>query len=986
MFERVQILITETGSGRVARRITSLGDEAIRTARGINTLRGALYGIGATAAISGLVATSNSVVNMQNKLLTLTGSVDKARVLFDELGQAAIRSRSGFDETVTSFYRISNALEGYGYSGRDVIGMSETLNKLFISTGLSTAEAASSMYQLSQAFNKGKLDGDEFRTVAEASPKLLKLMAAEAGVTTEKLEEMRVKGQLSTTLLAETIRKNKDEIDRAFQATSTSISQAVTKLEISFKLLYEKFDRSTGATQVMVGAIDYLRDNLETFSRAAIAVAGTIATVLLPSLLRVGARLIAFAGMATPFGRVALGIAALTSSAIAFGDTMVLNEKTGLSFQNVYSAAVEVIGSDIAKLTAKASGMFTDILAAANINTGMISEIMIKSLLLFLSTIEKIVKGVIGVFSGAWEAAKSFFNRDGKSAGEAFKTGFMSVYEGNYILDTTKRILDKSADKALDDMFERFQREQAELEKQSLLDRKDKRTKETPEERTGRENAESFDKEFTKLMQEGEALKRLGMDRKIYNEQLAVSQKLKRELTQAENDAIATQVPLNEAARIRSDLLTEILPKEDERIKKAAILKQLLDEEKISQADYVRIMADMGGTFESHILRLDQEANSYRLIGTEKAAYLEQLRIEQDLKRSLTDQEKALNLEKVKNAEQAKLEGEILNSIQSPMELYKQQLMALNALKVDGAISQEQYNAKLAEFQLRLLEAQPAAVTFADGVLQQLQRMQLESRTILGDLGKQFSQIFGPGGTLASGIGDAVAQTIVFGKSFKDQIRGVAQSIVSQLISSLVKVGITMVQQALLGQTTMAGITASAGAQATAVGAAWAPAAGLASLATGGANAAGASTAITTILSLVTALAGSLFSGKGFSEGGYTGPVGVKQLAGFVHGQEFVVNAKATRKHRSTLEALNAGRDLGGAVMPAPGRPVSVSITNEIPEAAYEARQVDEDTVEIIARRIVRQEAAEVVAHDLRNPNSRMQKSLSQNTTARRRR
>lgn len=49
-------------------------------------------------------------------------------------------------------------------------------------------------------------------------------------------------------------------------------------------------------------------------------------------------------------------------------------------------------------------------------------------------------------------------------------------------------------------------------------------------------------------------------------------------------------------------------------------------------------------------------------------------------------------------------------------------------------------------------------------------------------------------------------------------------------------------------------------------------------------------------------------AGVGFAAGGYTGNGGIGQEAGVVHGQEFVVNAAATRQNRAMLEAMNAGR------------------------------------------------------------------------------
>jgi len=61
---------------------------------------------------------------------------------------------------------------------------------------------------------------------------------------------------------------------------------------------------------------------------------------------------------------------------------------------------------------------------------------------------------------------------------------------------------------------------------------------------------------------------------------------------------------------------------------------------------------------------------------------------------------------------------------------------------------------------------------------------------------------------------------------------------------------------------------------------------------------------------------GGLFGGIGhlfgFDEGGYTGSIGRTSVAGVVHGQEFVVSAAATARHRGLLEAINAGADVPG--------------------------------------------------------------------------
>ena len=70
----------------------------------------------------------------------------------------------------------------------------------------------------------------------------------------------------------------------------------------------------------------------------------------------------------------------------------------------------------------------------------------------------------------------------------------------------------------------------------------------------------------------------------------------------------------------------------------------------------------------------------------------------------------------------------------------------------------------------------------------------------------------------------------------------------------------------------------------------------------------GAVVAAALIATLKGAVAVAKAAANGFEEGGYTGDVGTKQVAGVVHGQEYVINAKATKKFRPVLEEMNKGR------------------------------------------------------------------------------
>lgn len=81
-----------------------------------------------------------------------------------------------------------------------------------------------------------------------------------------------------------------------------------------------------------------------------------------------------------------------------------------------------------------------------------------------------------------------------------------------------------------------------------------------------------------------------------------------------------------------------------------------------------------------------------------------------------------------------------------------------------------------------------------------------------------------------------------------------------------------------------------------------------ANVASFGAAGIAAAAATTAILQGLVAVARAAVSG--FKDGGYTGNGGINDVAGVVHGREFVVNAQATAKYRDVLEAMNNGRPL----------------------------------------------------------------------------
>lgn len=90
---------------------------------------------------------------------------------------------------------------------------------------------------------------------------------------------------------------------------------------------------------------------------------------------------------------------------------------------------------------------------------------------------------------------------------------------------------------------------------------------------------------------------------------------------------------------------------------------------------------------------------------------------------------------------------------------------------------------------------------------------------------------------------------------------------------------------------------------------------------------------------------------KGFKTGGYTGNIGTSQIAGVVHGQEYVVNAKATKRIGvDNLNKLNSGGSLGG---------VNIVINNYTNEKASVEQMPNGDFMVTIGKMIKQMSRAE---------------------------
>lgn len=184
---------------------------------------------------------------------------------------------------------------------------------------------------------------------------------------------------------------------------------------------------------------------------------------------------------------------------------------------------------------------------------------------------------------------------------------------------------------------------------------------------------------------------------------------------------------------------------------------------------------------------------------------------------------------------------------------------------------------------------------------------------------------------IAGAFGNLYADAIFNSEVALENLGKTFENLAKNIISGLIKIAVRYAMNQAIGTASMATTAAASSATAATVASSWATAAALVSAATFGANVAAGGAALGAFMASTKAL-------SMFKKGGYTGNVGVNEVAGIVHGQEFVVNARATKQYLPLLTAINSGTRISssaGAVAATALRsegapPVTVHVVGEI--------------------------------------------------------
>lgn len=283
--------------------------------RGMMTIMAALAGT--TISTGSIIKAMDSYTNLQNKLRIVSDSQSQLNKLTEEMFRISNITRMEVETTATSFQRFDLALKSVGRSQQETLDITETINKMLAMSGKGAQESAAALLQLSQAFSKGKLDGDEFRTVSETMPLLMDALAKQFNTTRGGLLELRSEGKITLDVLIAALQNAKPEVDKTFGGIQTTVSGAVTIMKNNWVKFWGELDKNVSISPKIASLIVWLSEHFKVMAAVGVAgitaIAVTLSSRLLPALTSVFAAM-----MANPIAALSTATIAAIAGIIAY--------------------------------------------------------------------------------------------------------------------------------------------------------------------------------------------------------------------------------------------------------------------------------------------------------------------------------------------------------------------------------------------------------------------------------------------------------------------------------------------------------------------------------------------------------------------------------------------------------------------------------------------------------------------------------------------
>lgn len=241
-------------------------------------LKGGLGGLGIGLGAGFAVQQGKEILDANTKItnaLKVTGLEGEAlEKTFSNLGNTALKFGASFESLASTFSRVAIVQKELGVTTDQLTNFTNNVGAALKVQGTSAQDAQGPLLQLSQLLSTGTVRAEEFNSVNEGLPIVLRTVAEGlygAGAGIQDLRKQMLAQNLTSKQFFEGFEKGSVALQHRAELAGATISQSFENVRTALILAIHEFDAATGASSALANAIGTLiksaRDLGDVFQR-----------------------------------------------------------------------------------------------------------------------------------------------------------------------------------------------------------------------------------------------------------------------------------------------------------------------------------------------------------------------------------------------------------------------------------------------------------------------------------------------------------------------------------------------------------------------------------------------------------------------------------------------------------------------------------------------------------------------------------------------
>lgn len=226
----------------------------------------ATFGIGVSA--KDIIELADAYKNLQAVIKLASGQGDAFVTAFEGVREIANSTFTSLSQTADLFRKVTEATRVMGTTQAEVLDITRTVNQAVQLSGASAGGAAGAILQFNQALSSGRLSGQEFNSVSEQAPRLLKVFTDALGISIGELRKLAFSQKLTSDILLESLESQADKVNAEFATLPLTVGRSLTTLKNQLIDFIGEADAANKVTEQIAKAVIFLSNNLDTVAAA----------------------------------------------------------------------------------------------------------------------------------------------------------------------------------------------------------------------------------------------------------------------------------------------------------------------------------------------------------------------------------------------------------------------------------------------------------------------------------------------------------------------------------------------------------------------------------------------------------------------------------------------------------------------------------------------------------------------------------------------